>query len=368
MIKRGSPVITDQNAINALAAVRAYDLRQGNVTAEMVAGSCLPNTYILGDSNIRKAVPGYKNPSLCSKEEEDVVAQPVFIIQEDSCMICRCCCPGLQPLFAKVYNADPNVTAGPTKCNCFYMGHQFSKQAGPPVFTMERDGCKCCSKCLGCFVCNMCCQEDSYIFAGDPTNGGSGPKGPCMGACSTKWEGPEPGTIGPVTGGHFARILQPCGGGGCHPVLDILSVSNGQETPVAVLEGPMFMKGCMELCCDTKFTYSTQKGKSADIGTISRPKPQDCYNFCRMICTQVDFYTVEYTDVYMKQPNEMKAAMLAAMVQLDYMFFEDDRPPVDCEVDHEGNGYCFITLCYTYCYGCQYPCKCIIPLRDPQSF
>ena len=55
-----------------------------------------------------------------------------------------------------------------------------------------------------------------------------------------------------------------------------------------------FMKGCIELCCDTRFTYSTQKGKSADIGQITRPKPQDCYNCCRMICTQVDFYTVEY--------------------------------------------------------------------------
>ena len=54
------------------------------------------------------------------------------------------------------------------------------------------------------------------------------------------------------------------------------------------------MKGCIELCCDTKFTYSTQRGKSGDIGQITRPKPQDCYNCCRMLCTQVDFYTVEY--------------------------------------------------------------------------
>ena len=40
----------------------------------------------------------------------------------------------------------------------------------------------------------------------------------------------------------------------------------------------------------------------------------------------------------MKSPNEMKAAMLAAMIQLDYMFFEDDRPPVDCEQDQDGRG------------------------------
>ena len=45
------------------------------------------------------------------------------------------------------------------------------------------------------------------------------PSGCC---CDRKWYGPVPGEIGPVTGGHFARVLQPCGGGGCHPVLDIL--------------------------------------------------------------------------------------------------------------------------------------------------
>lgn len=361
-----SPVITDQNAINALAAVRAYDLRQGNVTAEIVAGQCLPNTYILGDSNIRKPVPNYKNPSCCSKEEEDVVAQPVFIIQEESLMCCRCCCPGLQPLFAKVYNADPNVQAGKTMCGCVYMGHKFAKQEGPPVFTMERDGCKCitCKKWLGCFVCNMCCQEDSYIFAGDPTNGGAPPSG----CCSTTWTGPVPGDIGPVTGGHFARILQPCGGGGCHPVLNILQVQNGQEQDYAVLEGPTFMKGCIELCCDTNFVYSTQPGKSGDIGQITRPKPQDCYNCCRMIITQIDFYTVEYTDTYMKSPNEMKAAMLAAMIQLDYMFFEDDRPPVDCEQDQDGKGCTvYVTLCYAYCYGCQIPCKLCFSFRQQEG-
>jgi len=369
-----SPVITDQNAINALAAVRAYDLRQGNVTAEIVAGSCLPNTYILGDSNIRKAVPGYKNPSPCVKvgcgKEEDVIAQPVFIIQEESSMCCRCCCPGLQPLFAKVYNADPSIKVGRTRFCCIYMGHTFAKQEGPPVFTMERDGCKClsCKKWLGCFVCNMCCQEDSYIFAGDPTNGGGPPTGMCGGACSTKWTGPTPGEIGPVSGGHVARILQPCGGGGCHPVLNILSSKDGQDTPVAVLEGPMFMKGCIELCCDTTFFFSTQEGKSGDLGKIIRPKPADCYNCCRMLCTQVDFYTVEYTDAYMKQPNEMKAAMLAAMIQLDYMFFEDDRPPVDCEVSDDGkDGKIICTLCFAYCYGCQIPCKIAIPLKNPQS-
>ena len=38
----------------------------------------------------------------------------------------------------------------------------------------------------------------------------------------------------------------------------------------------------------------------------------------------------------MKSPNEMKAAMLAAMIQLDYMFFEDDRPPVDCVEAKDG--------------------------------
>ena len=42
----------------------------------------------------------------------------------------------------QVYNADPSIKVGKTRFCCIYMGHTFAKQEGPPVFTMERDGCE----------------------------------------------------------------------------------------------------------------------------------------------------------------------------------------------------------------------------------
>lgn len=118
------------------------------------------------------------------------------------------------------------------------------------------------------------------------------------------------------------------------------------------------MKGCLELICNTDFYFSSQKGKSGDLGKITRPKPEDCYNCCRMVFTNIDFYTVEFTPEYQKRPPEHKAAMLSGMILLDYMFFEDDRPPCSIEEtsDHKG-AVVYITLCYMYCYGCQIPCK-----------
>ncbi len=58
----------------------------------------------------------------------------------------------------------------------------------------------------------------------------------------------------------------------------------------------------------------------------------------------------------MKRPPEHKAAMLSSMLLLDYMFFENDHPPIYCEEtsDHKGV-ISYITLCYAYLYGCQCP-------------
>jgi len=373
-----SKFIADPNAIAALGAIKRYELRQGNVAMEMVAGSCIPNMYIFGDADRQIEIADYKNSAMCNANPTDTVGHPVFIVQEESNYCCRACCPGLQPLYAKFYNAGGAPTAGKTCCKLIYEGHQYSKQDGPPLFTLERDGCQvcsclpceaggtgCCRKWLGCFVCTSCCAEDMYIHPGDPAPV-TVPENLCGSCCvcnPTEWGGKgAPGKQQPVQG-HFARLLMPCGGGGCHPVIDILSVDGGTETPIGVIEGPTCFKGCMELVCDTNFVFSTSKGKSADLGAIVRPKPQDCYNCCRMMCSSVDFYTAEFTDKYAALPPDNKAAILASMIQLDYMFFEDNRPPFDCEQTRDGKGVnVYITMCFWYMCGVQVPCKCSFPI------
>eukprot|EP00040_Diaphanoeca_grandis_P011473 m.58821 g.58821 ORF g.58821 m.58821 type:complete len:365 (+) comp22616_c0_seq1:212-1306(+) len=341
--------IQDPQALAALNAVRNYELRAATATAQAAANACFPNVYVLGDADRQYTIPGYTNPACCSSNKVDTVGMPVFIIEEESSCCCRCCCSGMQPLYAKVYNANGPPIAGETKCNCIYMGHTYPKQEGvPPFMTFERDGCNLARKWLGCFVCNMCCAEDMYVHRGDPSVAG------------------KPGSVGPKVGGHFARVLQPKGGGGCSPVANIFQIDDsGTEQQVAVMEGPCALKGCMELCFDTNFTFSSQRGRQADFGVVNRPKPEDCYNCCRMMYTNNDFYTVNYSDDYLKMNPDGKAAMLASLIQLEYQFFEDDTPP--CFMESRGNGvYAEITLCYKYCYGCQIPIKCCCYMQGQQ--
>lgn len=320
-------------------------MRQGNVGLEMLAGHCLPNTYILGDADRQTEVAGYVNPNCLTQNKKDTVGMPVFIIEEESACCCRCCCPGMQPLYAKWYMASGPPLKGKTCC-CFYLGHLYQKVQEPAFLTLERDGCDLCRKWMGCVVCGMCCQEDMYIHHGDPSANG------------------KPGKVGRLEGGHFARLLQPCGGGGFHPKVNILTnpskapPGQGDEQLIGSIDGPMCMKGCLELFCDTSFFWTSPDGEKGDIGSLVRPKPEDCYNCCRMMCTNVDTYTTEFTDGYMSQSPEDKAAILSSLIQLDYMFFEDDRAPCEIEPNGQGGATLYITLCYMYCYGCQIPCQC----------
>ena len=64
----------------------------------------------------------------------------------------------------QVYNADPNVVAGETMCGCVYMGHKFAKQAGPPVFTMERDGCTVIGQFCFCAISLLLLRRHNRVF------------------------------------------------------------------------------------------------------------------------------------------------------------------------------------------------------------
>jgi hypothetical protein len=98
----------------------------------------------------------------------------------------------------------------------------FRPELSQPVgMTLEREGC--CSKCLGCFVCFACCQNNMFMHYGEKNI--------------------KAGVSQPGVGDYFASSIQPIGGGGLHPRLDLFVRHEGEETPAAVVEGPMCFAG-----------------------------------------------------------------------------------------------------------------------------
>ena len=85
----------------------------------------------------------------------------------------------------------------------------------------------------------------------------------------------------------FAHAAVPLYGGGCTPTVNLMERDvNGQENQFAVVQGPTFFGGCMDLCCSTKFTVSSQGDKSANLALITKKnKDPGCMGLCVALCT-----------------------------------------------------------------------------------
>ena len=86
------------------------------------------------------------------------------------------------------------------------------------------------------------------------------------------------------------------------------------------------------------------------------------YETCIYCCTAVDFYQVDFQpDMFDKMSPEQKATMLASTVHTDYMFFENDRPPIEFVPTDNG-----VLIIVTYVEGLNvflfWPCFLLIPL------
>jgi hypothetical protein len=120
-----------------------------------------------------------------SGREQDIVETPLWIVQEESTLTCRVCCPQ-HPTMNKFYHALP-PEAGPTYCKCCYAGHTYLPDKTVPVaMVVERDGC--CNKWIGCFICGPKCQSEAFVHGGDTEHGvapgalgNENPKVACMG-------------------------------------------------------------------------------------------------------------------------------------------------------------------------------------------
>jgi len=314
--------------------IRNYEIRQGNVLLEVVTMGIWPNTYIISDRDYSVNVANASKPT--------VVSQPVFIVKEDSSCCCRAFCKGNQPLLARVYHAADGVDAGKNACGC-YSGHQYRvNHAAGPIMTLEREGC--CSKWLGCLICGTKCQNDMYMHIGEF----NGPIG------VTK-EG----------GNYFGRSVVPKEGAWFTPTLNLATAQPGVgEQPFGVVEGPYCFAGWKGLCCGDVFQISSRPGKSGDLGKINKRPPIGCWETCLALCTDIDLYEFSFTEQYKTLQPEQKAVMLGSIMHLDYLFFENDAPPIMVRATEDGKGLCIIcTLWECYCKGCVLPCQVCIVLK-----
>ena len=117
-----------------------------------------------------------------------------------------------------------------------------------------------------------------------------------------------------------AIVQQPLGGGGFVPTLHVKLAEDAD--PIATIRG-----GCCCVggnCCDHTFTVSVPEGKGVrdeEIGKIIKEAPHDFEDLVQQGMTDADNFTMSYPkDI----DPRLKAAMAAALLLIDYQFFEDE--------------------------------------------
>jgi len=273
------------------------------------------------------------------------------IIKEESDDISRCCCKPHHSLYAKFFlvgSDAPELKPGQTV--------DWSYQpAGSPFMTFEREGCDCCFKglcakpCLGCCAFSDGCREIGTLHAGELT----GRPGELHG------QRERASLIG--------ESIQPVGGGGFKPLMQMMdradpNDASGKTELFAATRGPCLIGGCAALCCDFPFgaavadnnmfgdSSALHRQNFGDFATITKIKPESFSQGMREVFTDSDIYDIKFINKTVTPQH--KANVLAHMVHLDYMFFENDLDM--CGSDNTGF---YINICSWFCYGCVCPCR-----------
>lgn len=328
-------------AFQNLANVNNLEFRQGNVFWEAISGGCVPNSYMIKD-----------RPT----------DTPLFIMEEQSSCYMRGCCGPAQPALVKFHNVSFGGERQEKKCCCIVLQpkRKMYNKAGAAVMTMEKAGM--CGNCAqfgptNCWVCFSMCQSEAWMHSGDIPSTYS-PQG-CACFKTQHWEFPNgvPGTMDKSTAFSHAKV--PLMGGCLTPTVNIMARANNVEDsqPWAVVEGPTFFGGCMDLCCATKFSVSRNKGKLGDLAIISKKAPNGCMETCVALCTPSDTYNLDFTEGHGMNPQQ-KAAVIGEMVHLDFLFFEAEQPL--CRTSEDGK-MCFLLLCTCYCMGALCPVQLCVP-------
>ena len=313
---------------------------------------------------------------------DDATGQPLFTAMEQSDCFPRYCCAPNHSYFVKF------KPAGPGQPRSFL-------ESLPTVMTMEREGCL--SKCgLGCCACSDQCKDGYFLHAGE-VQGDPGSvqmaSNRVMGfATQPTFGGYFTPTINVMerltengsSWGSMAKVGRPasCHRGRPHfaiaPALSEQSPPNhlspallaplaclartprpSYRQPPLQVEGPCIFGGCTELCMESEWKVSKLEAEAfdtklmvGDFAIITKKKPRDCETLMVEALTDSDSYSIEFNPGVQLAPQQ-KALMLASLMQIDYMFFEQDNGICKRE-----GGKTKCTLFQCYCLGCTIPCNC----------
>jgi hypothetical protein len=187
----------------------------------------------------------------------------------------------------------------------------------PPLFTMLRDdGQRCCCnmpcKWLSTFVCCGFCQDGMSAYAG---------------ALQDEPEKEVGRPFNPDPSRLIASVKQPCGGGGCHPVLNLgEGRSDALKSPFALMEGPYCFGGWSEFCFDFKFpvSYKTSPNKSGDVALVVKQKPSSLGMAATYFLSDADVYSIQFNE-NTKLSAQQKISVLTSLFLVDYRIFDSDR-------------------------------------------
>lgn len=221
---------------------------------------------------------------------------PMYVVQEDSNCCQRICC---KPAHAAELK--------------FYRTHD-GKSKGEQVYLADKP---CKWPC--CFAIFDCCQDEIHMY-----------------------KGPEKGQL-------LGKVKTPCCGGWFSPKFSVEDKA-GQET--GEITGPTC---CIGAFCDNSFVYH---GKSGVDSHIKKEGVSNLQTAAKELATDADNFTCEFADSAMTA--ETKATLLAAMLLLDYQFFEDDGN-FECNPCEKT---CQIKFCDCYFGGLNIPCRCNCDCSD----
>lgn len=147
-------------------------------------------------------------------------------------------------------------------------------------FTIERKGCECSKCCFSPKPCLFCCS--------------------CCDICTEEviiHDGGVFGKVGHIVDSHpvavFRQPQQCCQSKGCTPTIQVLPPNDNDALPLATITGPTCFGGCSELCFTSQFEYRTTSNEAV---RITHLLPRSCGEWCKVVCTDSDNYTIEFPE------------------------------------------------------------------------
>lgn len=168
-------------------------------------------------------------------------------------------------------------------------------------------------------------------------------------------------------------IYQPGGGGGFKPTYNFYTGENITiDMPDAAIKNSLLQSAVVEgpWCCFGGFFESDfvvrspgeDPSKSHVYGNITKEGTKDLKSAARELLTDADNFKINFSA---EAEPLMRATMMANMVVLDFMFFENEGL-FDCGFE-DGGVFCSVRPCDCYCYGCLCPCVLKLNTKDCQG-